>query len=306
MAKNSKLSKFGMRTSGKHSFSASTLKKRAAKQKTDGIFVDISENAPKYPGFPAIPLMDMAARKAIKEVNKAETELKKYIRDIASFSHKSRSELKGKGSQVSREGQPFKRSKYTSGTSFVKASKQEMSINQKQSKKDTLGFSMFFDSKSFDAITKQISGLIYDQANIVLQNAVIKTVKETREKIKHGKSSDGVEVGKLTTNKFRPHDRIYSTLANSLFYFEKGKGVLQFNRPINPLMSFGIGSFNYTSLMTIKASNNKKPTGIFGSRMSGGKFGGVSKKSLTELYAAKVMPFKRKSSPLGGYKSLKQ
>ena len=39
--------------------------------------------------------------------------------------------------------------------------------------------------------------------------------------------------------------------------------------------------------------------------MDGGKFGGVSNKSLTQLYAQKVGKYKAKSSPRGGYKKLK-
>ena len=93
-------------------------------------------------------------------------------------------------------------------------------------------------------------------------------------------------------------------MAESLFYYEKGKGALQFGKPISPITSYGIGSFNYTSKV-LKVSKNDKPTGIFGSRMDGGKFGGVSNKSLTQLYAQKVGKYKAKSSPRGGYKKLK-
>ncbi len=303
-----KLTDYGMTTkpaSKKSGFSQ--LKKRSAKKDTKGIFVDY-ENL-YYPGYPAIPLMDMAARIAAREVNKKEEVLKKYIRSLGSFSTKNRKDLKRGGSQVHKTSSALRRSKYKTGSTVSTDNRTGRygfeQITRKQSKKDTLGFSVFFDRKAFDIISKEISSLVYLKAEELIEELARETVITTREKIKNKKSFAGTTVEKIRDNPFRGEARIYTTLAESLFYFEKKKGALQFGKPISPITSYGIGSFNYTSNKALKVSKNEKPTGIFGSRMDGGQFGGVSNKSLTQLYAQKVGKYKAKSSPRGGYKTLK-
>ena len=300
-----KLTDYGMKINPKKS-GFSQLKSRSKKKDTKGIFVDI-ENL-YYPGYPAIPLMDMAARIAARGVNKKEEILKKYIRSLGSFSSKDRKDLKRGGSQVHKTSSAFRRSKYKTGSTVSTDNRTGRygfeQITRKQSKKDTLGFRVFFDKKVFDIISKEISTLVYLKAEEIIKELAEETVITTREKIKNKKSFAGTTVEKIRDNPFRGEARIYDTLAESLFYYEKGKGALQFGKPISPITSYGIGSFNYTSKV-LKVSKNDKPTGIFGSRMDGGKFGGVSNKSLTQLYAQKVGKYKAKSSPRGGYKKLK-
>jgi len=296
-----KLTNYGMKINPKKS-GFSQLKSRSKKKDTKGIFVDI-ENL-YYPGYPAIPLMDMAARIAAREVNKKEEVLKKYIRSLGSFSSKDRKDLK----RVHKTSSALRRSKYKTGSTVSTDNRTGRygfeQITRKQSKKDTLGFSVFFDKKAFDIISKEISSLVYLKAEELLEELARETVITTREKIKNKKSFAGTTVEKIRDNPFRGEARIYNTLAESLHYFEKKKGALQFGKPISPITSYGIGSFNYTSKV-LKVSKNDKPTGIFGSRMDGGEFGGVSNKSLTQLYAQKVGKYKAKSSPRGGYKTLK-
>jgi hypothetical protein len=300
-----KLTDYGMKINPKKS-GISQLKSRSKKKDTKGIFVDYKNLY--YPGYPAIPLMDMAARIAAREVNKKEEILKKYIRSLGSFSTKNRADLKRGGSQVHKTSSAFKRSKYKTASTVSTDNRTGRygfeQITRKQSKKDTLGFSVFFDKKAFDIISKEISELVFIRANELIRELAEETVITTREKIKNKKSFAGTTVEKIRANPFRGEARIYNTLAESLHYYEKKKGALHFGRPISPLTSYGIGSFNFTSKV-LKVSKNEAPTGIFGSRMDGGKFGGVSNKSLTQLYAQRVGKYKAKSSPRGGYETLK-
>ena len=81
-----KLTDYGMKINPKKS-GFSQLKSRSKKKDTKGIFVDI-ENL-YYPGYPAIPLMDMAARIAARGVNKKEEILKKRTAKVIIYVFKT-------------------------------------------------------------------------------------------------------------------------------------------------------------------------------------------------------------------------
>ena len=254
-----------------------------AKQKTLGssnssapFYVKLKNK--KYPGYPKLPLIADARKEIQSELKIQEKNLKRHI------------ESKTKRKDAFR-GRISKKAVGSSGRR-----------DRTSNKKDSLGFSVFFDGKAFEHINRFYANDVFQAGKTSIKIAVQAGITKTKDDYYEQRSATSPQTelkSKWVSVKGRHKNDIYKTLADSLGYYDKKEGIktkMFKDLPISEMASIQVGSFDKNVHISYggAVTTPQKPTGVFGSRDR------TKKKSLTQLYSKRVYSFRRKTSPLAG------